>query len=153
MARLEDGRGRVEFAEGVEEVVGEGLVERERGWKLDEQWAELGDGTRVQAGGLIEEGLEESAGVGELGFMGDGAGHLYGEAEVIRRGGGPAFPGFTQVRAVEAGVDLDAVEAVSVALEVGEVGVSGRGKRVGVLFGEGPAGGADMDVIECGRVG
>jgi hypothetical protein len=24
---------------------------------------------------------------------------------------------------------------------------------VGVVFGEGPAGGADVDVVECGRVG
>jgi len=102
---------------------------------------------------LVEEGLEQGATVVELGFVGDGAGKFYGEAEVGGRGGGPTLPGFAHVRAVEAGVDLDAVEAVGVALEVGELGVSGWRKGEGVVFGEGPAGGADVDVAEWERVG
>jgi len=59
--------------------------------------------------------LEEGTGVDELGFMGDGAGDFYGEAEVVGSGGGPAFPGFALVGAMEAGVDFDAVEAGGVA--------------------------------------
>ncbi len=57
------------------------------------------------------------------------------------------------MRAVEAGVDFDAMEAVGVALEVGEFGVAGGWEGGGVVLGEGPAGGADVDVVECGRVG
>jgi len=85
--------------------------------------------------------------------VGDGLGELDGEAEVGRRGGGPALPGFAQVGAVEAGVDFDAVEAVGVALKVGEFGVAGCGEVVGKVFGEGPAGGADVEVGEGWRVG
>ena len=85
--------------------------------------------------------------------MGDGAGNLDGEAEVGRRGVGPALPGLAQVGAVEAGVDLDAVEAVGVALEVGELVGSGWRKGGCVVLGEGPAGSADVDVAERGRVG
>ncbi len=88
-----------------------------------------------------------------LGDVSDGLGEFDGEAEVIGRGCGPALPGFAQVRAVEAGVDLNAMEAVGVALEVREVGVSGRGKGGRVVLGEGPASGADVDVAEGGRVG
>jgi hypothetical protein len=40
------------------------------------------------------------------------------------------------------------MEAVGVALEVGEVRVSGWGKGGGVVFGESPASGADVDVAE-----
>ena len=74
MAGLECGEivggvgGGMELAEGGEEVVGEGLVEGKRGWELDEEGAEFGDWTRIEAGGLVEEGLEEGAGVVELGL-------------------------------------------------------------------------------------
>ena len=95
-------------------------------------------GDRAEAGGFVEESLECGAAVFELGFVGDGAGEFYGEAEVGRCGGGPALPGFAHVRAVEAGVDFDAVEAVGVALEVGEFCFAGRRKGVRVVFGEGP---------------
>lgn len=111
------------------------------GWELDEEWAEF----VAEAGDLIEKGLKEGAGVAELRGVGDGFGEFDGEAEVGWRGGGPALPGFALVRAMEAGVDLDGVEAVGVALEVGEVGVAGWGEVVGVVAGEGPAGGANVD--------
>ena len=97
--------------------------------------------------------MEEGAGVVELSFVSDGAREFDGEAEVGRRGDGPALPGFAHVGAVKAGVDFYAMEEVGVALEVGEVGVSGWGKGVGVVLGERPAGGADVDVVEWGRVG
>ena len=42
---------------------------------------------------------------------------------------------------------------MSVALEVGESGVSGWWEGVGVVAGKCPAGGADVDVIVGGRVG
>jgi hypothetical protein len=102
---------------------------------------------------LIEEGLEEGAGVVELGGVGDGLGELDGEAEVRRRGGGPALPGFALVRAMEAGVDFYAMDEVGVALEVGEFLVAGGWKEVCVVAGEGPAGGADVEVVEGQRVG
>lgn len=78
--------------------------------------------------------------------MGDGLGEFDGEAEVGRRGGGPAFPGFALVGAVEAGVDFYAMEMVGVALEVGEFGVAGWREEGGVVLGESPAGGADVEV-------
>jgi hypothetical protein len=145
---VEVGSG-VELADGGEKVMGERLVKGKRGWELDEEWAEFG----AEAGGFVEECLEKRAGVGELGFVGDGTGEFDGEAEVGRSGGGPALPGLAEVRAVEAGVDFDAVEAVGVALEVGKVGVSGWRKGGRVIFRERPAGGADVDVPERRRVG
>ena len=54
---------------------------------------------------------------------------------------------------MEAGVDFNAEKTVGVALEVGEFGVSGWWKGVGVVPGECPTGGADVDVVERGRVG
>ncbi len=51
----------MKLAERGEEVVGERLVEGERGWKLDEEWAEFGDWTGIEAGGFVEKGLEECA--------------------------------------------------------------------------------------------
>ena len=116
---------------------------------MDEEWAEFG----AEAGGLVEESLEEGSGVVELRFVGDGLGKFDGEAEVGGRGGGPALPGFAHVGAVEAGVDFDALEAMGVALEVGELGVAGRGEVGRVVFGERPAGGADVDVFDDRRVG
>ena len=104
----------MEFAEGGEELVGYAFVEGELGWELDEERAEL----FAEAVDLVEEGLEEGSGVDEFGFVGDGFGDFYGEAEVFGGGGGPALPGFEHVGAVEAGVDFDAVEALGVADEV-----------------------------------
>ena len=115
VARFEGGRGGVELAEGGEEFVGEAFVVGEGGWELDQEWAEF----VAKAGGLVEERLEVCAGVGEPGGVGDGLGELDGEAEVSGSGGGPAFPGFVLVGAVEAGVDFGAVEGVGVAVEVG----------------------------------
>jgi len=104
----------VELAEGGEELVGDAFVEGELGWELDEEWAEL----RAEATDLIDEGLQECAGVEEFCRVGDGLGEFDGEAEVVWCGGAPTLPGFEHVRAVEAGVDLDAVEDAGVALEV-----------------------------------
>jgi hypothetical protein len=114
VAGLEDGQAGVEFAEGGEEFVGEAFVEGEGGWELDEDGAEL----VAETCDLVEKCLEQSAGVVELGGVGDGPGEFDGEAEVGRGGGGPALPGFAVVGAVEAGVDLYAMEAVGVAVEV-----------------------------------
>jgi len=50
--------------------------------------------------------------------MCDCLGNFYGELEVRWRGGSPALPGFEHVRAVEAGVDFDAVETLGIADEV-----------------------------------
>jgi hypothetical protein len=138
VAGFEDGGGGVELAEGGEEFVGEASVELEGGRELDEEWAEF----VAEGGDLVEEGLEEGAGVDELGFVGDGARDFYGEAEVGGGGEGPALPGFAQVGAMETGVDFYAVEHGGVAVEVG----GGVGKVVGVLFGERPTSGADANV-------
>ena len=97
--------------------------------------------------------MEEGATVSELGGVGDGLGEFDGEAEVGRCGFGPAFPGFTHVGAMEAGVDFDAAEKVGVALEVGEFFVAGGREGGGVVLGEGPASGADEEVVERARVG
>jgi hypothetical protein len=121
--------------------VGEAGVEGERRWKLDEQWAEFGDGTGVQATGLIEEGLEQRTAVGQLCGVGDRFWNFDGEAEVVGGGSGPALPGFAQVGAVEAGIDLGAAQDGGVALEVSSCG----GKVVRVLRREGPASGADVE--------
>lgn len=86
----------------------------------------------------------------QLGDVGDGLGKLSGKAEVSGSRGGPALPGFALVGAVEAGVDFDAGEPVGVTLEVSEVVGTWRREVVGVRFGEGPTGGADVDV-ELGR--
>ena len=104
----------MEFAEGGEELVGYAFVEGELGWELDEEWAEF----FAEAVDLVEEGLEQGAGVDELGLMRDGLGNLYGKPEVRWCCVGPALPGFEHVRAVEAGVDFDTVEALGVADEV-----------------------------------
>ena len=104
----------MEFAEGGEELVGDAFVKGELGRELDEERAEL----FAEAVDLVEEGLQECAGVDELGLMGDGLGNLYGELEVRWCRGSPALPGFEHVRAVKAGVDFDAAEALSVADEV-----------------------------------
>jgi len=50
--------------------------------------------------------------------MGDGLGDFDGEFKVGWRGRGPALPGFEHVRAMEAGVDFDAVEASGGTFEV-----------------------------------
>ena len=115
---------------------------------MDEEWAEFG----AKASDLIEEGLEKRAAVMKLRSVGDGLGEFDGEAEVGGRGRSPALPGFAHVGTIEAGVDLYAEKAVSVALEVGEFCVSGWRKGVGVVARKCPAGGADVDVIEQGRV-
>ncbi len=104
----------VKLAEGGEELVGDAFVEGELGWKLDEKWAEL----CVEAADLIDEGLKERAGVDELCCVRDGLGEFDGEAEVVGCCSGPTLPGFEHVRAVEAGVDFDAVEDAGVAVEV-----------------------------------
>ena len=104
----------MEFAEGCQELVGYAFFECELGWELDEERAEL----FAEAVDLVEEGLQECAGVDELGLMGDGLGNLYGELEVRWCRGSPALPGFEHVRAVEAGVDFDAAEALGIADEV-----------------------------------
>jgi len=51
-------------------------------------------------------------------LMRDGLGNFYGELEVRWCCGGPALPGFEHVRAVKAGVDFDAVEALGIADQV-----------------------------------
>jgi hypothetical protein len=116
---------------------------------LDKERAEF----RAEAGGLSEKSLEQRAAVAELGGVGDGLGEFDGEAEAGGRGGGPTLPGFAHVGSVEAGVDFYATETVGVTLEVGELSVAGGREGGGVVFGEGPAGGADVEVVEWGRVG
>ena len=106
--------GGVELAEGGEELVGDAFVEGELGWELDEEWAKL----CAEAADLIDEGLKERAGVEELCCVCDGLGEFDGEAEVVGCCSGPTLPGFEHVRAVEAGVDFDAIEDAGVALEV-----------------------------------
>ena len=104
----------MEFAEGGEELVGYAFVEGELGRELDEERAEL----FAEAVDLVEEGLQQCAGIDELGLMRDRLGNFYGELEIRWRGGGPALPGFKHVRTMEAGVDFDAVKALGVADEV-----------------------------------
>ena len=81
--------------------------------------------------------------------MSDGLGQFYGEAKFIGRGRGPALPGFALVGAVEAGVDLHAVERLCVAVEVGALGR----ELFGDLPGERPAGGTDAEVHAALDVG
>ena len=88
----------------------------------------------------------------ELRFVGDGLGEFDGEAEVIGRGGRPSLPRFAKVRAVDAGVDLDAMETVGIALEMGERGIAGWREVVGVFLGQSPAGGTDVEVAWRGRI-
>ena len=114
MAGFEDGLRGAELAEGGEELVGEAFVECQLRWELDEQRAEF----FAEALDLIEEGLQQCAGVDELGLMRDGLRNFDGELEVRWGGCGPALPGLEHVRAVKAGVDFDAVEAGGGALEV-----------------------------------
>jgi hypothetical protein len=54
---------------------------------------------------------------------------------------------------MEAGVDLDAVKTVGVALKVREFGVAGGRESGGVFFGERPTGGTNVEVVGWGRVG
>jgi len=53
---------------------------------------------------------------------------------------------------VEAGVDLDAMETVGIALEMGERGIAGWREVVGVFLGQSPAGGTDVEVAWRGRI-
>ncbi len=135
----------VELAEGCEELVRDGLVVLEFGWKLHEQGAEL----VAEAADVLKELLQESATVGELCGVGDGLGNLHGEAEVRRRAGCPSLPCFLLVRAMEAGVHLDAVEAVRAAFEMGALGR----KVMRVRARQGPTGGADADCVREFRYG
>ena len=94
--------------------MGYAFVEGKLGRELDEEGAEL----FAEAVDLVEEGLQQCAGIDELGLMRDRLGNFYGELEVRWCCGGPALPSFEHVRAVKAGVDFDAVEALGIADQV-----------------------------------
>lgn len=123
-----------------EELVCDAGVESEFGWKLHEDRAEL----FAEPVTLIEESLQKRAAPDQFCGVCDGLRNLHGKPEISRRAGGPAFPGFTHVGPVEAGVDFDAVENGRAALQVRSFGREGSG----VLFGECPAGSANAEILQ-----
>ena len=73
--------------------------------------------------------------------MGDGLRKLHGEAEVRSGAARPALPGFALMWTVEAGVDLNTIEALGGAFEV----CAGFRKVLSMLLRQRPAGSADAD--------
>lgn len=128
---------RVKLANRCEELVRQAFVVLQFGWELHEERAEL----VTERANLLEEIVQELSAVRELRGVGDGLGELHGKAEIRRRAGGPALPCFALMGAVEAGVDLDAVEAVRAALEVRALGR----KVMSVRARQSPTGGADAE--------
>ena len=135
VARFQHHRAFVQLAQRSEELVRKAFVERELGRELDQQRPKL----VAQTGGLIQERLQQSSGVVQLGLVGNGLGNLHREAEVRRRTRRPALPRAPHVRAMKAGVDLHTVQHLRATLKVR----TALSEVLRVLFRNGPAGGAD----------
>ena len=127
----------MEFANCGEELVSECFVECELGRKLHEKGAEL----VAETADLLEEAGQQSAAVCKERGVGDDLGQFHREAEIRRCGARPAFPGFALMRPVEAGVDLNTLEALGAAFEV----CAGFRKVLSMLLRQRPTGSADAD--------
>lgn len=146
VSRLADDGTGVALAERAEKPNGDGLVERETGWQLDEQTAE--GSTEVPA--LAEKSVDQLVDVLQARLMSDRLRHLDGKEEIWRYAGRPALVGGGAVGAMEAGVDLTGREPRGIALQVSPFSdkfiFDGRRNR--------PPGGADVQTpVICWRVG
>ena len=127
----------MEFANCGEEIMCECFVECELGRKLHEKGPEF----FAKATDLLEEDGQQFAGVCKECSVGDGLRKLHGEAEVRRGAARPALPGFALMWTVEAGVDLNTIEALGGAFEV----CAGFRKVLSMLLRQRPTGSADAD--------